>query len=220
MLDKTKFEKPLSEYLCHDYYRKISPYIRDKNVLDVGCVDHDIERANHDRPWNHWFIYKLAKNSLGIDVEEKSIRVMSKAGFNVKVMDAENINFINKFDTIFAGELIEHLPNPGVFLKRCSKALTKGGKIILTTPNTYSVPRLVRVFQLMTNDPPVNPDHTLYLTPKTVTTLAQKCGLKISKIDYAHYPFSGNNLFAALNKIVCNILGNKFKGQMLVFIEK
>lgn len=219
-MNKMNLSRPISEYLCHDYYQKIASYITNKDVLDVGCVEHDLSRANSTRPWNHWFIYKLAKSSLGIDIEEKSLQLMKKAGFNVRTLDAEKMNFSNKFDVVFAGELIEHLPNPGIFLKKCNKALRKRGKIIITTPNTYSVNRIVRVIQFMTNEPPVNIDHTLYLSPRTMTTLAEKCGIKVSKIEYAHYPFSGNGLLVILNKLVCKILGNRFKEQMIIFIEK
>lgn len=218
-MQKIGFERPIYDYLRHDYYQKIVSYIRKKDVLDVGCVEEDIRKANSQRPWNFWFVYKLAKNCVGIDIEKESIEAMKKAGFNAQVMDAEKISFKNRFDVVFGGEVIEHLPNPGNFLKACAQALRKGGKIILTTPNAFSANRLFRVFQFITNEPGGNIDHTLYLTPQTITTLVKKCGLSISKIDYAHYPYSGNGPLILLNKLVCKIIGDRFKEQMIVVIN-
>ena len=41
-------------------------------------------------------------------------------------------------DGIFAGELIEHLENPGLFLSECKRVLKRNGVIIITTPNPFS----------------------------------------------------------------------------------
>lgn len=43
------------------------------------------------------------------------------------------------FDTITAGELIEHLENPIDFLRDCHSALKPNGRIILSTPNPNSL---------------------------------------------------------------------------------
>jgi len=209
----------VESYLKHDYYQKIYPYIKNKKVLDVGCVDDNIDLANQKRLWNHWFIYRAAKQTLGIDIEKKSIDKMKRMDFNVKTMSAEKMSFENEFDTVFAGELIEHLINPGLFLKKAKKALRKNGKIVLSTPNTYSVNRLARVFLLHTNEPPVNIDHTTYFTPQTISTLARKCGLKVSKFDYAYFPFTQISHLARINKIACSFLGERFKEQLIAVIQ-
>jgi 2-polyprenyl-3-methyl-5-hydroxy-6-metoxy-1,4-benzoquinol methylase len=219
MIPKYISQIKIQEYLQHDYYQKISKYLNNKKVLDVGCVDENILLANTRRLWNFWFIYKTAKNVYGIDIERKSIQKMEKMGFQVLTMSAEEINFNNKFDVIFAGELIEHLSNPGLFLQKSKKALKRGGKIVLSTPNTFGINKIVRVIQLWTNEPPENPDHTMYFTPRNLEALAKKCGLKIIKIDYAHFPFTNQSAMSFLNKIVCKILGEKFKEQIIAVLQ-
>lgn len=214
---------PIDDYLKLEYYKKILPYIKDKKVLDVGCTGHDLLSkrvyANEYRLWNHWFIYKMAKQTIGIDIEEKSVRAMNKLGFNVRVMDAEHIRFNEKFDVVFAGELIEHLPNPGLFLKAAQKVLKPNGLIVLSTPNTFSANKIIRVMQMMTNDPPENPDHTMYFTPQRLDMLAKKCGLRLSEIDYSFFPFAKKTILISLNQFVCNFLGDKFKEQILVVLK-
>lgn len=209
----------ISDYLKLEYYQKIAPYIKERSVLDVGCVDHDIDKAGEERLWNHYFIKALSKSTLGIDIELKSIKKMQKMGYKVELMDAEEISFKEKFDVIFAGELIEHLVSPGLFLRSAKNALKKDGIILLTTPNTFSVNRLVRVLQKLTNEPPANLDHTMYFTPQTIKTLAKKCGLEVIKIDYSFFPFNHESLIIKLNKIVCKLLGERFKEQLIIVLK-
>lgn len=209
----------ISDYLKTEYYQKIAPCIKGKDILDVGCVDHDITVAGDERLWNHYFIRSLAKNAIGIDIEKDSIKKMQKMGYEVKVMDAEDMKFREKFDVVFAGELIEHLANPGLFLRSAKKALKKNGIIILTTPNTFSINRLVRVAQKLTNDPPANLDHTMYFTPQTLKTLAKKSGLKVINIEYVFFPFNHESLIIKLNKLVCKILGERFKEQLIIMLR-
>lgn len=209
----------LGSYLQRDYYQTIVNYIHDKTVLDVGCIDDGTQDANQVRLWNHWFIVNIAREVIGIDIRSEPIRQLKEMGFKVRIMDAQKIQFKNKFDVVFAGELIEHLSNPGLFLTSAARGLKKDGLIILSTPNPFSLNRLVRILQTLTNEPAVNPDHTLYLSPQNIRTLAHKCGLRVKRIDYAHFPFTKSSLLIKLNQLGCKLLGNKFKEQMMVFIE-
>ncbi|HMS39813.1 MAG TPA: methyltransferase domain-containing protein, partial [Pyrinomonadaceae bacterium] len=45
----------------------------------------------------------------------------------------------NKFDAIFAIEIIEHLENPFRFVRECAKLLKPGGLFFVTTPNVEAV---------------------------------------------------------------------------------
>jgi len=77
------------------------------------------------------FIEKFGKENLyGIDIETK------KNTEHYKNANAEKIPFQSEmFDSVFAGELIEHLENPRHFVKEVSRVLKKSGSFILTTPN-------------------------------------------------------------------------------------
>ena len=52
-------------------------------------------------------------------------------------------NIDKKFDTVVAGEIIEHVRDPINFLNNCYALLKDNGKIILTTPNATSLSYLV-----------------------------------------------------------------------------
>ena len=90
-------------------------------ILDVGCEAGEL--------------HKIIKsdNFYGLDLKPKKYKEKT-----VKA-DAEKMPFSNDcFDTIIAGELIEHLPNPQNFLKESERTLKKNGIIIITTPNKKS----------------------------------------------------------------------------------
>ena len=55
---------------------------------------------------------------------------------------------------------------------------------MLSTPNTFSFAKLFRVAVRRTNEPPVNPEHTFYFTPATLSHLASRHGFRLHEIKY------------------------------------
>jgi len=53
--------------------------------------------------------------------------------------NAETIKLNRLFDIVTAGDVIEHLHNPGLFLKNMNKHLKLNGYIIIVTPNVKSI---------------------------------------------------------------------------------
>lgn len=145
-------------------------------VLDVGVVQHDIENISEET-WLHHQIYEFdgVKDVLGIDILEEEINTLQEMGYNVRKQNAENMKFDRKFDTIVAGELIEHLSNPGNFLKKSSKYLRSGGNLIISTPNTFNILRIL--FLIKNGYVDCNPEHTGWYDFKTLRQLAERYNL-------------------------------------------
>ena len=84
----------------------------------------------------------------GLDIDKDRIHKLREKGYNViydDVQKLENLAKLNKkFDVIIAGELIEHLESPDVFLDDIKKFLNENGILILTTPNMFSLRYIVR----------------------------------------------------------------------------
>jgi len=112
--------------------------VRNKDILDVGsCGFSWMTRPSwFERDWVHAVIVRNARSVLGIDIYKEGIERARKFGYHdIIYADAENFSLNRKFDVIFAGEMIEHLSNPGLFLHCAKRHLRKGGGLVLTTPN-------------------------------------------------------------------------------------
>jgi SAM-dependent methyltransferase len=83
-----------------------------------------------------------------------------------------------RFDSVVAGELIEHLENPELFLKRYAAHLKPDGRIVLTTPYPFCLPNftyaLLRFPRTCTN-----PEHVMWFCPSTLHALSKRAGLDV-----------------------------------------
>ncbi len=200
--------------------KAIYPYVVGKDVLDVGCVDHDLKRKHKSRIWVHDFLKEHAKSVSGIDILKSAVESLNKQGYDVTCQNAESFSFKKKFDVIFAGELVEHLSNPGLFLERCKKHLRKDGLLILTTPNAFCAFRWFEMVYKYTNDPHGSKarEHTVWFAPEVMTVLLERSGFIVKKYKYAYYPFLRKDpLRRKIVKGVVSLAGDKFKDTMIVF---
>jgi 2-polyprenyl-3-methyl-5-hydroxy-6-metoxy-1,4-benzoquinol methylase len=148
-------------------------------VLDVGFLGQGIQEG--DSGWPHHVITKLAKEVYGVDLK---LSERYKNNPHYQEASAEDFHFGTKFEIIFSGDLIEHLSNPGLFLEACKKHLTSGGRLILTTPNTFNLFNLTE--KLTKREPTVNPDHTFYFNNKTLLKLLEKNGMRGTEVSYLY----------------------------------
>ena len=110
---------------------------KNDTVLDVGFWGQGLKIDSPN--WAHKFLLGRAKDVYGLDMNYDTTKINNAEHY--KKGNAENFNFDFKFDIIFAGDLIEHLSNPGLFLWSCAGNLKDGGRIIITTPKiTIALP--------------------------------------------------------------------------------
>ena len=92
--------------------------------------------------------------------------------FNTFPSKGLHFDFENKFDVILAADVIEHLSNPGMFLRSCARNLKPDGRLIITTPNCFNLFNIAEKFSK--DEPTVNKDHTCYFNYKTLKYLLEK----------------------------------------------
>lgn len=100
-------------------------------VLDLGCgVGEGTAFLNRQRGWR----------TVGVDIVHEAVRFahhkQGRSGVSFVQMDVQCLGFADDcFDSIVSVEVIEHIPDPAVYLAEAARILRKGGLFMLTTPN-------------------------------------------------------------------------------------
>jgi SAM-dependent methyltransferase len=154
---------------------------RDRLVLDIGCVAHDVERMKSPN-WLHGRVAAVARRCVGVDVLPDGVAAMQERGYEVVVQDLGaglgELADIAPFEVIVAGELIEHVEALNMLFDVARQALAPDGEMIITTPNPYA-PHRVRAAQL--GIVWENVDHIVYAFPSGVAELAERHGLVLAE---------------------------------------
>ncbi|MEM3088919.1 MAG: class I SAM-dependent methyltransferase [Candidatus Bathyarchaeia archaeon] len=160
---------------------QIIKYVKGPCVLDVGCTGHIVEP--NSPYWVHGQLCKYFPNVVGIDISADNIEHLKSWGYeNVHVASAEKFTLNQKFDTIVAGELIEHLSNPGLFLERAREHLAPDGRIVITTPYPFSLLYSLYAFFKFPRTCQ-NLEHTCWFCPQTIREITSRLGLRVVHWD-------------------------------------
>jgi 2-polyprenyl-3-methyl-5-hydroxy-6-metoxy-1,4-benzoquinol methylase len=154
---------------------------QDERILDVGFYGQGI--MPEDPNWIHGMLLKKSPHvhALDLDFDISGLGLNEK---NYHKASAESFDLGMKFDLIFAGDLIEHLSNPGLFLDSSKKHIAENGRLIISTPNTFNLFNLTE--KLSKPEPTVNIDHTCYFNIKTLKQLFEKNGWYIDDWGYLY----------------------------------
>ena len=165
----------------------IEPLVRAGSVLDMGIVDSRRGKRDSGSQLKTKTVTSLFRkicdknpDTLGVDIDAEGIEILNKHGFNTRHENVITMDLGQTFDTIVAGELIEHLPNPGTFLENMSRHLKPNGTLVITTPNPFYSKQAWKIWRH--SQPSVHEEHTCWFDPITLNTLCQLSGLKVDKI--------------------------------------
>jgi 2-polyprenyl-3-methyl-5-hydroxy-6-metoxy-1,4-benzoquinol methylase len=158
----------------------VEHYCRDKKVLDLGC-GHSPE---FEDVWKrgkllHQKIHVTGSDVTGLDLDTDVVTRMRHLGFNVICDDAENpqnLNELGCFETIIAGDIVEHLNNPGAMLRAMKSRLAPNGVFVLSTPSPF---RWYNPLFAIIGHEFNHPHHTAWFSPMTLTTLASRHGYQV-----------------------------------------
>lgn len=150
-------------------------------VLDIGFLGQGIQ-SDSDH-WPHAIMRTIAREVFGLDLEIDRKAFPDTTHYHEE--SAEDFLFSSQtFDVLFAGDIIEHVTNPGLFLSSCERHMNAESRLIITTPNCFNLFNLTE--KITKDEPTVNSDHTTYFNHKTLRTLLGKCGFEIQEISYVY----------------------------------
>ena len=157
-----------------------------KKVLHLGCTNSPYTEDAIDKGMLlHFELEKAASDIYGIDFDRSSIDILNARGSkNIYWADLENLDKLDldeTFDTIIAGEMIEHLNNPGLFLSGIKRFMNRDSRLLLTTINAYSGMRFFRYGLRGKNGraEPVHPDHVAYYSYSTLKLLVERHEMRV-----------------------------------------
>ena len=175
-----------------------------KKILDLGAMDETAYTSKQGQgTWLHEEIAAVAAEVVGIDsspiVQSSGLQTKPNATIylgDIMALDAWLKSGIDtdtpqqRFtpDVVVAGELIEHLHNPLMFLQNIKAIESLNGKtLILTTPNATAIHNCL--IGLASRES-THQDHLCIFSFKTLSTLCHRAGFSAWEITpyYARFP--------------------------------
>ena len=166
-----------------DYIKQIC---EEKKVLHLGCTNFPYTQEVIDSGAHlHLQLEEYAAELYGLDFDQEGIDILKKNGVGKLYQgDLENLQAVKldeTFDVIVAGEMIEHLNNPGLFLNGIKRFMTPETDLVITTINAYSGLRFAYYFLRGKGGTreAVHPDHVAYYSYSTLNLLLKRHGLEV-----------------------------------------
>jgi SAM-dependent methyltransferase len=169
--------------IIRDRLEFIRPHILRGSVLDLGCVSsrpaREGTRQRLSRLPDLLFkrICEINPDTTGVDIDAEGIELLRQAGYQAVCADVVTMDLGRQFDAIVAGEIIEHLDNPGLFLRNMRRHLKPTGALIVSTPNPFHGSQVWRIWRH--GRPSVHEEHVGWHDPLTLTRLMQRSGLEV-----------------------------------------
>ncbi len=162
-----------------------------KKVLHLGCTNYPYTNESlENNVLLHLELEKVAAKLYGFDFDQAGIDILSEAGvknlWRADLEKLEDVSLDETFDIIIAGEIIEHLSNPGLFLKGIRRFMNRETNLIITTINAYCG---MRFFQYAArgkggSQEPVHPDHISYYSFSTLNLVIKRENLRVENFYF------------------------------------
>ena len=170
--------------------KKILPLSKLK-ILDIGCGGGLIAEP----------MTRLGASVTGIDASEKNIKIAkahlrkNKLKINYKCASPENFIYKDKFDVILNLEIVEHVEDLELFIKKSSRLLKKGGLMYVATINKTLKSYLFAIIgaEYVLRWLPIGThDWEKFVEPSTLISFGEKNFLKLNKIDGMKFDIISN----------------------------
>jgi SAM-dependent methyltransferase len=160
----------------------VAAQVRGRRVIHVGFVDAGYQEMQAEAgTWLHAHLAEAATSLVGIDLDAGGVALATDQGYEAYVADCRDPEQIDALgiepaEVVVAGEVIEHLDDPGSFLDGLHRLLAPGGTLVLTTPNASG---LLNGFAAMAGAEINHPDHVVLFSWRTLTNLMGRHGWEV-----------------------------------------
>ena len=119
------------------------------------------------------YFYRLQEKFGG----NKNLKGMFRLDFSDKNLEKNYPELLGKFDTIFALNVVEHIPDHEQAMQNAMKMLKPGGKVVILVP----------AFQWLFNGFDKQLDHQRRYTKKTLQNLLERAGFSVVYWQYFNF---------------------------------
>lgn len=143
-----------------------------KSVLDIGCSYGE-------------FLVHFGEGSVGITITPDEAGYAKTKGLDVRAGNIELESFVleEKFDVVFANNIIEHLFSPHQFLIKIKRYLKSEGFIILGVP---CIPKIVSLLNFNKFRGSLASQHINFFTKTTLIKTIESAGFEVKEIRGFH----------------------------------
>ena len=162
-----------------DRFAYLCDLARGRRVVHVGFVDAGCQLLNQQSgAWLHEHLADVARELVGIDLDQPGVDDAQRRGYEAYAVDCRDVDAVRAldlepFDLVVAGEVIEHLDDPGAFLDGLHALVAPDGLLVVTTPNASG---LVNAAALLGNYEVNHPDHVVLYSCTTLDTMLRRHG--------------------------------------------
>ncbi len=156
--------------------------LKNINILDIGCGGGLLSEP----------ICRLGANVTAIDASLKNIEVAkyhskkNKLNINYMCSSPDKLKIKKKFDVVLNMEIVEHIEDINIFLKKSSQLLKKNGLMFVATLNktlkSY-IFAIVGAEYILRWLPIGTHDWDKFVTPHNLIQFSKKNNLKLDKLD-------------------------------------
>jgi len=177
-----------------DFIVRISSGLK---VLHLGCVGFtDLdgeERVKSAKQSLHWKLTQCS-NVIGVDRSGAVIEELRELEIfdNVVYGDVEQLDELamdQKFDVVIAGDIIEHLSNPGRMLDGILRFCRGDTRVVITTPNAFGAPNFLRHSAGRFRE---GAEHVMSFNEQNLATLLRRHGYTVTESHTCFQPRSAD----------------------------
>ena len=175
------------EYLC--------ALARGRRVIHVGFAGETratIDELTGRATWLHGRLARVASSLVGLDLDVTGVERAREAGFEAHAVDAADRAALQGLglapaDLVVAGEVIEHVEQPGPFLEAQHDLVAPGGRLAVTTPNAAS---MLNPIAATARIELINPDHIAFYSWFTLKNLMERHAWDVREVVTYHFPLA------------------------------
>ncbi|MGQ9663657.1 MAG: class I SAM-dependent methyltransferase, partial [Kiritimatiellia bacterium] len=161
------FDPEGRSHVAPDRIRYFTDICRGKVVLHVGCADWPITKERlRDGRLLHAALSGVCQQLVGTDISNDGLAMLKSAGFRDLVnVPAERMTldtFGHTFDVVLAGDVLEHMTNPGTLIENARDLLSPGGQLVIGAPSALT---LINFRAWLLRRELVHKDHCFYFSP-------------------------------------------------------